>query len=174
MKLIDRFTKKELSEFMGKCWMTHDGMWFYSCVRELGIEKANQLNKAAIGSLAAIEVKRFKKALGIDENKIETFEDLKTFFTSISDILLPDFMNVSFRFPEKNIMQWEFNDRRCFACNGMKLLGVADKYECGPIYRIECWLRSLEINYEITPKINQCISPDDGKCAGTIGLFFDR
>ncbi|PIP38340.1 MAG: hypothetical protein COX19_13185 [Desulfobacterales bacterium CG23_combo_of_CG06-09_8_20_14_all_51_8] len=83
MKLIDRLNKKELSEFMGKCWMTHDGMWFYNCVLELGTEKANQLNKAAISSLAAIEVKRFPKALGMDEHK-------------------------------------------------------TDRYECGPIYRIEC------------------------------------
>lgn len=174
MKLIDRFTKKELSEFMGKCWMTHDGMWFYSCMLELGIEKTNQLNKAAISSMAAIEVKRFRKALGLDEKRIETFEDFETFFTSISDILLPDFMNVSWCFPEKNIMHWEFNDRRCFAYNGVKMLGVTDKYECGPMYRIECWLRCLGITYEITPKINKCISPEDGKCAGTIRVFFDQ
>jgi hypothetical protein len=28
--------------------MTHDGMWFYHCFQEFGIETANQLNKAAI------------------------------------------------------------------------------------------------------------------------------
>ncbi len=28
--------------------MTHNGSWFYSCVRELGIDVANKLNKLAI------------------------------------------------------------------------------------------------------------------------------
>ena len=172
MKLIDQLNKKELSELLSKCWMTHDGMWFYNCFLELGIEKANKLNKSAISSLAAIEIKRFKKALGIKEKKIETFEDFKSFFSSISDILIPEFMHVSWSFPENNIMRWEFNDQQCFAYNGMKMLGVTDKYECGPIYRIECWLNGLGVNYEITPKIGLCISPNEGKCSGNFRLKF--
>jgi len=34
---------------------------------------------------------------------------------------------------------------KCFAYNGVKILGVTDAYECGSIYRIECWLNALEI-----------------------------
>ncbi len=79
MKLIDQLNKKELSEFLTKCWMTHDGMWFYNCFLELGIEKANKLNKASIATLAAIEVKRFKKVLGVKDKKIATFEEVKEF-----------------------------------------------------------------------------------------------
>jgi len=79
MNLIEQLNKKELSELLSKCWMTHDGMWFYNCFLELGIDKANQLNKAAISSLSSIEIKRFKKALGIKENQIATFEDYKNF-----------------------------------------------------------------------------------------------
>jgi hypothetical protein len=173
MNLIERLNKKELSELLSKCWMTHDGMWFYNCVLELGIDQANKLNKAAINALSDIEIKRFKKALGITENQINTFDDFKNFFTAISDILIPEFMNVSWRFPENNIMRWEFNDKKCFAYNGMKMIGVADKYECGPIYRIECWLIGLGINYEITPKIGKCISPDAGKCSGSFKLNFN-
>jgi len=38
----------ELTDLLNRCWMTHDGMWFYHCFQEFGIEKANYLNKAAI------------------------------------------------------------------------------------------------------------------------------
>ncbi|MBK5093721.1 MAG: hypothetical protein JJE48_09430 [Actinobacteria bacterium] len=37
----------ELKELLVKCWMTHDGSWFYSCMREFGVEAANRLNKGA-------------------------------------------------------------------------------------------------------------------------------
>ncbi|MBW1847517.1 MAG: hypothetical protein JRJ27_10315, partial [Deltaproteobacteria bacterium] len=50
--------KKELIELLNKNWMTHDGMWFYHCLQEMGIEKANKLNKLAISALAPIEIKR--------------------------------------------------------------------------------------------------------------------
>ena len=173
MNLIEQLNKKELSELLSKCWMTHDGMWFYNCFLELGIDKANQLNKAAISSLSSIEIKRFKKALGIKENQIATFEDFKNFFIAISEVLIPEFMNVNWRFPESNLMCWEFNDKKCFAYNGMKMLGMTDKYECGPIYRIECWLNGLGINYELTPMIKKCISPDQGKCSGSFKLNFN-
>jgi len=70
-------------------------------------------------------------------------------------------------------MCWEFNDKKCFAYNGMKMLGMTDKYECGPIYRRECWLNGLGINYELTPMIKKCISPDQGKCSGSFKLNFN-
>jgi hypothetical protein len=47
-------------------------MWFYHTYQELGIEKANKLNKAAIRSLAPIEIKRVKMALGIGGEMIES------------------------------------------------------------------------------------------------------
>ena len=64
--------------------MTHDSMWFSHCTREFGIDKANKLNKAAIKSLAPIEVKRIKTALGIKKQPIETFEELSTFSVGLS------------------------------------------------------------------------------------------
>ncbi len=78
MKLIEKLTKKEIAELLGKCWMTHDGMWFYQCFNELGIESANKLNKAAIRSLAPIEIERFREALGLRKEQLETFAELKT------------------------------------------------------------------------------------------------
>lgn len=174
MNLIERLNKKELSDLLSKCWMTHDGMWFYHCFIEFGIERTNKMNKAAIHSLAAIEIKRFKKALGIQDEKIKSFAEFKHFFTSISEILIPEFMNVGWSFVEENALRWEFNDKTCFAHQGMKLLGATDTYECGPIYRIECWLKDLGIDYEINPTVNRCVSPDEGRCSGIVRMRFDQ
>jgi hypothetical protein len=77
MDALDRIDKKEIRNLLGKSWLTHDGMWFYHTYQEVGIEKANKLNKAAIRSLAPIEINRVKKVLGINEEKIVAFEDIQ-------------------------------------------------------------------------------------------------
>ncbi|MFX0137893.1 MAG: DUF6125 family protein, partial [Candidatus Hodarchaeota archaeon] len=57
--------QKELKELLIKCWMTHDGMWFYHCLKECGIEKTNKINKSAVKSMAKIEIKRIIKAFNL-------------------------------------------------------------------------------------------------------------
>ena len=81
MNTIENMTKDEIIDLLNRSWMTHDGMWFYHCFQECGIETANRVNKAAIRSLAPMEMARMKKALGITQDKIETFDEFKNFFT---------------------------------------------------------------------------------------------
>ena len=80
MSPLNKIRTEELVDLLNRCWMTHDGMWFYHCLQEFGIEKANKLNKAAIKSLAPIEMKRMKKALGIAKEQFQTFQEVKNFF----------------------------------------------------------------------------------------------
>ncbi|MFZ5569188.1 MAG: DUF6125 family protein [Thermodesulfobacteriota bacterium] len=167
---IETLSKKDLVEILGKCWMTHDGMWFYNTLLENGLESANRINKAAIRSLAPIEIQRFRKRLGIES--VESYEKLAGFFRAVSELLIPDFMNISFTFPGDNTASWEFNERKCFAYNGINLLGVIDAYECGPIYRIRCWLDALGIRYTMDPDIQTCIMPSKGRCSGRISFRF--
>jgi len=35
MNSIPEFSKKELIDLLNRCWMTHDGVWFYHCFQEL-------------------------------------------------------------------------------------------------------------------------------------------
>jgi hypothetical protein len=56
MKSLDEISKEELIDLENRCWMTYDGMWFYSCLNRFGIEEANRLNKAAIKGLAPFEI----------------------------------------------------------------------------------------------------------------------
>ena len=101
---MESLEKKKLTELLNKCWMTHDGMWFFHSLQEVGIEKTNKINKAAIRSLAPLEIKRIKEFLGIGEKDIRTFEDFRNFFLIASEIFIPDFMNATMSFPKKNVM----------------------------------------------------------------------
>ncbi len=170
MRSIQNVSQKEIIDLLGKCWMTHDGMWFFHCLQEFGIEATNRINKSAIQALASIEIKRIKHLLEMD-NKIENFHEFKLFFTEASKLMIPEFMNVRFSFPEKNRMTWVFNHQKCFAYEGIKKLGAIDKYECGVLYRIKCWLEALEIENKFDPEIDKCSMHFNGSCAGEITLF---
>ena len=166
MRLMDQMSKHEIKELIGKCWITHDGMWFAHTLFEQGIEAANRVNKAAIRALAPIEIKRFKKLLDISDDQLKSYDRLREFFLNVSDLLIPDFMNVEFSFPGRNIISWTFNERGCFAYNGIKMLNIEHKYECGPLYRIKCWLEVLGIEYEMEPDMEFCIMNQAGQCSG--------
>lgn len=170
MTLFDQLDKKNLKELLVKCWMTHDGSWFYNCARELGISSANKLNKAAIKNLSVLEMNRIKKALGQGELKIATFQQLKIFMDNAFSVLKGEFMDFIYSFHDNNRIHWEMNS--CFAYNGMKMFGFTKQYECGVIYRISCWLDALGIEHTIQPEINTCLLNSHEKCSGDIFLSF--
>jgi hypothetical protein len=174
VSVLNKIGKREIRDLLGKGWLTHDGMWFYHTYQELGVEKANKLNKAAIRSLAPIEIKRVKKALGIGGEEIGTFEELKDFMLEALEMILPNsvFERFRFRASSKNLLHWEWESGECFAYKGMKQIEIIDGYRCGVMYRIECWLEALEIKYSIDPKIDKCIMHEKGACFGDIRVIF--
>ena len=172
MALYEKLTKKELVEFLNKCWMTHDGTWFLSCYMDQGIETANRLNKSAIQWLAPIETQRIRGLIGAEADNIDSFEKLKNFFEEASSLMIPDFMNATFTVPRHNVMHWEFKKNECFAYKGIKRLGAIEGYDCGVIFRIQCWMDSLGVSYEISPQIDRCLMLTDGHCSGDFIFHF--
>lgn len=163
--------KEEIIDLLQRCWMTHDGMWFYHCIREFGIQAANRINKEAIKSLAPFEIDRMKKAIGI-ERKIDTYEGLKYFFSRASKLFIPDFMNATFTFSDENDLHWQFETQNCFAYKGIKRIGVIDRYECGVIYRLQCWFDTLGLNYSVEPQVGKCLMLSNGTCSGIFKFIF--
>ncbi len=170
MTLYDQLNKHQLKELLVRCWMTHDGSWFYICVKEFGIETANKLNKAAIKALSPIEMQRVIKAQGLDDIKIDSFEQLKAFIDNGFSILKGDFMKFNYSFPKDNVLHWEMDT--CFAYEGMKRIGVREKYECGLIYRLCCWLDVIGVKYRLEPNINECLLHSQEKCVGNLIFNF--
>jgi hypothetical protein len=173
VNILQRIEKSDIRDLLGKGWLTHDGMWFYHTYLEYGIEKANYLNRAAIQSLAPIEMHRTKKVLGIDKEKFDTFDELKEFMLEALELIMPHsvFDKVSFSARSVDLLHWEWENGECFAYKGMKQIGVIDEYRCGVMYRIECWLKTLGVNYNIDPEIDTCIMHEKGACSGDIRIF---
>jgi hypothetical protein len=167
---MKRPEKDELKEILVKNWMTHDAMWFYHCLRESGIETTNRINKAAIRNMSAIEIKRIKKTVGA--GNLETWAEFKRFFDMAMGIATGKFMNYTYSLPARNKMHGEW--KSCFAYEGIKALGVIDQYECGIMLRINTWLDTLGIKYEVEPKVTGCMMHTDSKCYRDYRFFFDK
>jgi len=170
LRTLEQIGITDLKEHLIKNWMTHDGMWFYHCLKSFGIEEANRLNKAAIKSLAAIEFKRAMQLFRI--NRIDTFEDLKNAIDATFSVSKGDFMNFTYTFLENDLFHWEWLDSNCFAFQGMKRMGAVEHYECGVIYRVLCWLENAGIKYALSPEFNGCLMHTKGKCSGNVRLLF--
>lgn len=175
MSVLDRIEKNRLRDFLGRGWLTHDGMWFYNTYTELGIEAANKINLAAIRSLAPIELAGARRLLGLDEKEFASFEEVAGFLKDCLELILPTslFGRMSILASEGNILKWEWKQGECFAYKGMLQLGLLDDYRCGVMYRIECWLKALNIKHEISPVIDKCIMHEKGMCRGEIKVRMD-
>ena len=79
--------------------------------RNAALRKLTQINKAAIRSLAPIEIKRLQEACGVGE--VNGIQDLKDLFAAAQEVFIPDFMEYELSFLVDNRMKMEV--RKCFA-----------------------------------------------------------
>ncbi len=159
-----------LKNLLNKNWMTHDAMWFYNCLQECGIEKTNKINKGAISAMSALEMKRMQKVLGL--SKPSSFDELKKLFELSMAIVSGDFMKYSFSYPSPDVIRGEWHS--CFAYEGVKALGIIDRYECGIMLRIETWLTELGLKWEVEPKVTGCMMHTEGKCYREYRFHFEK
>jgi len=111
--------KSDVKELFSKNWLTHDAIWYGNCVFELGPEVANHLNKQAVISMAAIEIKRIIKLMGIPKEAcITTFDELAEILDTAFQVVRTRFMKFDFSFLEKIILHGKFHE--CFAHDGVK------------------------------------------------------
>jgi hypothetical protein len=170
---LDRLTKEKIVELLNRCWMTHDGMWYYHCFRDLGAEQANRLNRAAIRSLAPLETGRICQALGLPQERLESFEELKAFLNGAAPLVIPSFMGGRFFFPRLDVLRWEFPAGQCFAYKGIKRIGALEGYECGVIFRLQCWFEALGLKFSVNPPSGHCRMAFGEACSGEFLFDFD-
>jgi hypothetical protein len=167
---METLSKNQLKEILIKNWMTHDALWFYHCLRECGIEKTNQINRAAVRAMGIIEIGRIQKAVGLQ--KVTTFEDVKSLLEGAWDIVKGDFMKASFSLPSGNVLRGDF--QRCFAYEGMKRMGVIERYQCGIFERIYGWFDGIGLSYSVSPQVEGCMMHSEGRCFREIMFSVDK
>jgi hypothetical protein len=174
MRTFADVSREEIRDLLGKGWLTHDGMWFYVVSRELGVEAANKFNRAAIKAMAPIEVQRLKQVTGLQDSQLTSMEALKEFLPAGMQMILPSsvFSKLQFAVMPGNILRWEWEQGECFAYKGMSRMGVIDRYECGVMYRVECWLELLGLKFTSVPQVTGCRMLVQGQCSGEFRFEF--
>lgn len=164
---LNRVSKEALRDLLCKGWLTHDGMWFFAAAAELGIEAANDLNRRAIRAMSEIEIRRLLGALGLSVEHLDDPEAIVAVLEDALALLLPDSVASRFRVTAgDDHVRWEWDDGECFAFKGMRRAGLLDGYECGVIYRIQCWFEHLGIPSDTDPAVGKCLMARDGHCSG--------
>jgi hypothetical protein len=120
--------------------------------------------------MAPFELSRMKKLLGITKEKFDDFNELMQFMSSALEITMPDsvFSMLHFTSIEENVMHWKWEHAQCFAYKKMNQIGTIAGYRCGVLYRIECWLQVLGVEYSLHPAVDKCIMHSKGQCEGDI------
>lgn len=163
MDLMQTLNKDEVKEFFSKNWMTHDAMWYGISVQELGPQKANAINKAAVRLMSAVEIKRILKLMDKPVNtSVDDYYSLVDIMSTAFKLVKTDFMAFDFSFPEKNLLRGQFE--QCFAYNGVKKYGMVADYDCGIVERVKSWLETLKVGYQMTPEFSGCLMHQNGKC----------
>lgn len=153
-------SRDELKNLLLRGWMTHDAMWFKAAMEDCGVAVADRLNRAAVRSMAAIEVRRMMKALGLRE--IRHMDDLRMLFEGAWGLIKGDFMAFVPSYPAPNTIRWDVP--ACFAFDGIRQLGAIEAYNCGIFLRLETWLDTLGIKYQVTPRVEGCMMHREGRC----------
>lgn len=165
--------RAQIRDLLAKGWLTHDGMWFDQTARARGLEEANRLNLAAIGAMAPFEVARLAEALGVNAADLGDAEAVVRFVEAGVALVAPE--SVSSRlhlWAEAGCLRWEWEPGECFAYKGMQRFGHLAGYECGVIYRVECWLEALGVRPPGERAVRGCLMYRTGRCDGELPLSF--
>lgn len=174
MKTLEEIGIHDLKELLIKNWMTHDAMWFAHCVRTIGIETTNEVNRAAIKSLAEIEIRRVREIHGIGTGQVTTFGQLTDVIDAAFTVSIADFIKMRYEYPAENVISWKWQQQACFAYKGIRRFGLIDRYRCGVMYRVFCWLEHLGVSYTVSAPIDPCLMHTRGECSGEIRVSFPQ
>lgn len=168
----DRLDGAAIRDLVGKGWLTHDGMWFDQAARLLGVETANQLNRAAVRAMAPFEVRRLGVALGLDASTLSDPGAVARFVTDGIRLVTPSSVSRHLQVSAgaDGSLHWEWEPGACFAYKGMERSGHLDGYRCGVIYRVQCWLDVLGVRPLGEPVIEGCLMREGGRCSGDLPL----
>jgi len=166
-------SRGQIRDLAAKGWLTHDGMWYDQTARALGVERANELNRAAIRAMAPFEVSRLGEALGVQPAGLRDPAAVARFVAQGIRLVTP--ASVGGRLHVRageGTLHWEWEPGECFAYKGMQRFGYLDGYVCGVIYRVECWLDALGVRSLGEGAIGLCLMHRTGQCAGELALSF--
>ena len=139
-------------------WWGHDGRWYMCVARELGFEKANEMNMAINKAVGKMETRNLMALSGMsrEDAGLNLLEVLKTnFYLCAQDVFeIREFVEENGRF----VLKLD----SCIAHSGTQKAGFSEEYQCACFKRIEGWFEGLGLNG--TASITRSLARGDPLC----------
>jgi len=65
-------------DLIAACWRAHDGQWFLKVAAARSLEEATALNARALASLGRLELREFKRTVGVES--LDTIEEVADWY----------------------------------------------------------------------------------------------
>ena len=163
--LLSSVNNEKKIEILRKNWMSHEARYQMAIVRELGWEKANNINKAVIYEMGKVMMYRLMKALGISH--VDNIDDFKDICLTTQEFYYPPPV-FSVHFDRESDTSLSGSVEKCGIIENVKKLGVSDQYECGCFAMRSGWYKALGMDVE--EKLGDCIKNGAKTCEITVSV----
>jgi len=157
--LISTVNNEKKIEILRKNWMSHEARYQMAIVRELGWEKANNINKTVIYEMGKVMMYRLMNALGISQ--VDNIDDFKEICLTTQEFYYPPPI-FSVHFDRESDTSLSGSVEKCGIIENVKRLGVSDQYECGCFAMRSGWYKALGV--EVKEEVLTCLKDGDGAC----------
>ena len=164
--LLARLTPVERERLLVKNWMSHDARWFMAVAKEYGLPVANRLNRIAAREVGKAEARRLVRALAL--GPVSSLDDYLLVQETFISLLGPDLLDYRLTRLGDNALRVDV--QRCFAHDQAVRAGIVDRFECGIFARITGWLDALDLTYELSPPLGQCLKAQGRECGYNLSL----
>ena len=161
--LISTVNNEKKIEILRKNWMSHEARYQMAIVRELGWEKANNINKTVIYEMGKVMMYRLMNALGISQ--VDNIDDFKEICLTTQEFYYPPPI-FSVHFDRESDTSLSGSVEKCGIIENVKRLGVSDQYECGCFAMRSGWYKALGMDVE--EKLGDCIKNGAKACEITV------
>ena len=107
-------------------WWGHDGRWYLFVAKELGFEKANEMNMKINKAIGKLEIKNIMTISGIDKESIK--QNLIQFLRTNLELCAKDVFDLQDFQEEGNSILFKVSN--CPAHSGTQKAGYMNDYQC--------------------------------------------
>lgn len=139
-------------------WWGHDGRWYMFVAKELGFDRANEMNMKINKAVGKLEIKNLAAVSSIREDSIR--QNLVDFLKTNLQLCAKDVFTLKdFRSEGEDIV---LKVSRCPAHSGTRKAGYMDDYQCACFKRCEGWLEAIGLNCRSF--VRKSLMKGDGVC----------
>ena len=138
-----QISTNDREKILRRNWWGHDGRWYLFVAKELGFEKANEMNMNINKAIGKLEIKNFMAVSGIDEESIK--QNLIQVLRRNLELCAKDVFDLQDILEVENSIVLQMSS--CPAHAGTQKAGYVSEYQCACFKRCDGWFEAVGLTY---------------------------